>query len=57
MCLCILQKGKGGGIALLENFILDKSTMTEQEQKSNIDGVAEYAKRRKGRYRTNIKEV
>ena len=25
-------KGKGGGIALLENFILDKSTMTEQEQ-------------------------
>lgn len=25
-------KGKGGGIALLENFILDKSAMTEQEQ-------------------------
>lgn len=25
-------KGRGGGIALLENFVLDKSTMTEQEQ-------------------------
>lgn len=25
-------KGRGGGITLLENFVLDKSTMTEQEQ-------------------------